>query len=139
MAATISDSDVFRVNTAFSAKLRAVRIPQVLPKDATGARDGAAGGGAGGGLAGAFGGVTDEALMKKIESQRQYLVDATIAKVMKSRAVCSHADLVAAVLKSVGSRYGTDAAAVKLRIEALISRSFMARDAEDPALYRFVP
>lgn len=60
---------------------------------------------------------------------RQYQIDAALVRIMKTRKTLSHKLLVAEALQQL--KFPLKAADLKKRIESLIDREYLARDAND--------
>ena len=60
---------------------------------------------------------------------RQYQIDAAVVRIMKTRKQLSHKLLVAEALQML--KFPLKAADLKKRIESLIDREYLARDASD--------
>jgi cullin 3 len=57
---------------------------------------------------------------------------------MKSRKALGHNEIVAEVTRQLSARFQPQPAAIKKRIESLIDREYLERDAQDRTLYRYV-
>jgi len=64
---------------------------------------------------------------------RQYALDATIVRIMKSRKSIAHSLLTAEIYQQI--KFPADIKAIKKRIESLIEREYMERDADNAKLY----
>jgi cullin-4 len=71
-----------------------------------------------------------------VQRDRQYAVDAAVVRIMKSRKTLSHHDLIAELFKSL--KHSVTPAAVKLRLESLIEREYLERDAHDAQRYNYL-
>ncbi|KAH7939528.1 hypothetical protein HPB52_013521 [Rhipicephalus sanguineus] len=77
--------------------------------------------------------------MARIDEERRYTIDAAIVKVMKSRRILSHDDLVVAVTDLLRARFTPSPVVLKNRVDALIEREYIERDTKYPELYIYVP
>ena len=77
---------------------------------------------------------TDEEVMK----ERQLVVDATCMRIMKSRKVATHNDLVTAIIHQI-SMFQAQPPFIKKRIESLIEREYLERDPKDKKNYIYKP
>uniref|UniRef100_A0A131YZI1 Cullin 3 n=1 Tax=Rhipicephalus appendiculatus TaxID=34631 RepID=A0A131YZI1_RHIAP len=77
--------------------------------------------------------------MAWIEESRKYNMDAAIVRVMKSRRMMSHADLMNEVTNLLRARFTPSPDALKKRIDKLLEREYIARHANDPHIYVYVP
>jgi cullin-4 len=67
---------------------------------------------------------------------RQHAIDAAVVRIMKTRKQLAHRLLVAEVLGQL--KFSLTAADLKRRIESLIERDFLERDAADPQVYKYL-
>ncbi|GBF89461.1 hypothetical protein Rsub_02033 [Raphidocelis subcapitata] len=67
---------------------------------------------------------------------RQHAIDAAVVRIMKTRKQLAHRLLVAEVLGQL--KFSLTAADLKRRIESLIDREFLERDAADPQVYKYL-
>ncbi|VDK75401.1 unnamed protein product [Cylicostephanus goldi] len=75
---------------------------------------------------------------RKVEDDRKHEVEAAIVRVMKSRKLLSHNNLVTEVTQQLKHRFVPTPQLIKKRIEALIERDYLTRDAEDLKLYNYI-
>lgn len=67
--------------------------------------------------------------LTQVLQDRQYQIDAAVVRIMKTRKQLSHKLLVAEALQML--KFPLKAADLKKRIESLIDREYLARDASD--------
>jgi cullin-4 len=67
---------------------------------------------------------------------RQHAIDAAVVRIMKMRKQLAHKLLVAEVLSQL--KFSLTSSDLKRRIESLIERDFLERDAADPTLYKYL-
>lgn len=67
---------------------------------------------------------------------REYQVDAAIVRIMKARKRLPHTQLIAELLQQL--RFRAETADLKKRIESLIERDYLARDANESAVYNYL-
>jgi cullin 1 len=110
---SVSTSDSFAYNAAYTDKGRRVRIP--LP-------------------------TIDEKkkVVEDVDKDRRYAVDAAIVRVMKSRKVVAHNTLVTDVTQQLSNMFKADVKLIKKRIEELISRDYIKRDETQANTYHYV-
>ncbi|KAF7027241.1 hypothetical protein CFC21_039302 [Triticum aestivum] len=110
---TISPSDVFQVNHKFTDKMRRIKVP--LPP-------------------------TDEKkkVVEDVNKDRRFSIDASIVRIMKSRKVMGHQQLVAECVEQLSRMFKPDIKIIKRRIEDLISREYLERDLETANTYRYL-
>jgi hypothetical protein len=73
-----------------------------------------------------------------MQEERSSTVDASIVRIMKARKILSHSDLQYEVLRQV-SGFQPDVRFIKQRIESLIERDYLERDATDARCYKYLP
>lgn len=74
----------------------------------------------------------------KVDEDRRHMVEATIVKVMKTRRKIEHNALIAEATKILLQKFNPDPTMIKKRIESLIDREYMERDAEDRRFYKYI-
>ncbi|KAJ3271112.1 hypothetical protein HDV01_007049 [Terramyces sp. JEL0728] len=67
--------------------------------------------------------------MDKVNEDRKHQIEASIVRIMKSRKTLEHNILVSQVISQLASRFAPVPAMVKQRIESLIERDYLERDA----------
>ncbi|GLJ35961.1 hypothetical protein SUGI_0721480 [Cryptomeria japonica] len=75
---------------------------------------------------------------KVLFQDRHHIIDASIVRVMKSRKVLSHKELVMQCIEQVKDRFKPDMKEIKRRIENLIDREYLERDEENPDMYNYI-
>jgi cullin 1 len=110
---TISPSDMFLFNHKFTDKMRRIKVP--LPP-------------------------TDEKkkVIDDVNKDRRFSIDACIVRIMKSRKVMSHQQLVTECVEQLSRMFKPDIKIIKRRIEDLISREYLERDLEKANTYRYL-
>jgi len=114
---SVEDGDTFTFNHEFTSKLKRVKIPLVSAKETS---------------------VASEALPPAVEEDRRHLVEASIVRIMKSRKVMQHNDLIAEVTRQLVARFSPVPNFIKKRIESLIERDYIERDKDDRRLYTYL-
>jgi hypothetical protein len=74
----------------------------------------------------------------KIEMDRKPIIEAAIVRIMKSRKTMHHNQLIEEVVKQLTSRFMPAPVEIKKRIESLIEREFLERDAQERKKYSYV-
>ncbi|VDO79623.1 unnamed protein product [Heligmosomoides polygyrus] len=74
----------------------------------------------------------------KVEDDRKHEIEAAIVRVMKSRKVLDHNNLITEVTQQLKHRFLPNPVLIKKRIESLIERDYLARDAHDLKMYNYV-
>jgi cullin 3 len=75
---------------------------------------------------------------EKVEEDRRPQIEAAIVRLMKSRKILQHNDIITEVTRQLSNRFNPSPVAIKRRIESLIEREYMERDANDRNLYRYI-
>ncbi|XXG80659.1 hypothetical protein AAC387_Pa09g1475 [Persea americana] len=110
---TISPTDYFEFNSKFTDKLRRIKIP-LPPVD------------------------EKKKVIEDVDKDRRYAIDASIVRIMKSRKVLGHQQLVMECVEQLGRMFKPDFKAIKKRIEDLISRDYLERDKDNPNVFRYL-
>ncbi|GAB4851262.1 hypothetical protein Ancab_030558 [Ancistrocladus abbreviatus] len=110
---TISPTDYFEFNPKFTDKMRRIKIP--LPPVGE-----------------------KKKVIEDVEKDRRYAIDASIVRIMKSRKVLNHQQLVMECVEQLGRMFKPDFKAIKKRIEDLITRDYLERDKDNANLYRYL-
>ncbi|KAK8611861.1 hypothetical protein V6N13_131899 [Hibiscus sabdariffa] len=109
----ISQSDTFEFNPKFTDKLRRIKVP--LPP------------------------VDDrKKVVEDVSKDRRYTIDAAVVRIMKSRKVISHQQLISETVEQLSRTFKPDIKAIKKRIEDLITRDYMERDPDQPTMFRYL-
>ncbi|KAJ4969465.1 hypothetical protein NE237_016166 [Protea cynaroides] len=107
---TISPTDYFEFNSKFTDKMKRIKIP--LPP------------------------VNEKKkVIENVDKDRRYAIDASIVRIMKSRKVLGHHQLVMECAEQLGRMFKPDFKAVKKRIEDLITRDYLERHKDNPNTY----
>ncbi|MBA0600092.1 hypothetical protein Gorai_006291, partial [Gossypium raimondii] len=110
---TISSTDHFEFNSKFTDKMRRIKIP-LPPVD------------------------EKKKVIEDVDKDRRYAIDASIVRIMKSRKVLGHQQLVMECVEQLGRMFKPDFKAIKKRIEDLITRDYLERDKENPNVFRYL-
>eukprot|EP00955_Chlamydomonas_euryale_P068806 360241-Chlamydomonas_euryale.AAC.4 len=111
----VDDTDTFHFNGDFASALIRIKINSIQMKE------------------------TEEENKKtndQVLQDRQYQIDAAIVRIMKTRKTLSHKLLVSDVIQQL--KFPLRASDLKKRIESLIDREYLARDASDPNIYTYL-
>eukprot|EP01135_Chromosphaera_perkinsii_P004612 Nk52_evm5s292 gene=Nk52_evmTU5s292 len=111
----VSPSDIFCVNEDFTNKLFRIKINQIQLKETP---------------------EENANTQEKVFQDRQYQVDAAIVRIMKTRKTLSHNNLIAELFTLL--KFPVKASDLKKRIESLIDRDYLERDAENSTVYRYL-
>ncbi|XP_010259687.1 PREDICTED: cullin-1 [Nelumbo nucifera] len=110
---TISPTDCFEFNSKFTDKMRRIKIP-LPPVD------------------------EKKKVIEDVDKDRRYAIDASIVRIMKSRKVLGHQQLVMECVEQLGRMFKPDFKAIKKRIEDLITRDYLERDKDNPNMFRYL-
>ncbi|GMI87375.1 cullin 3, cullin 3A [Hibiscus trionum] len=118
MSKDIGTNDAFFVNDKFTSKFYKVKIGTVVAQKES----------------------EPEKLetRQRVEEDRKPQIEAAIVRIMKSRRVLDHNNVIAEVTKQLQSRFLANPTEIKKRIESLIEREFLERDGTDRKLYRYL-
>ncbi|KAL6784868.1 CUL2 [Auxenochlorella protothecoides x Auxenochlorella symbiontica] len=113
MGRTINSTDTFAYNAGFKDRMRRIRV--ALPP------------------------LEDRRKVKEdVGKDRVHIIQATIVRIMKSRRVMKHQELLVEVVGQTQKMFAADVKLVKKQIESLIEREFLERDEKDTAMYKYV-
>ncbi|GER49512.1 cullin family protein [Striga asiatica] len=118
MSKDIGEEDAFSVNDNFTSKLRKVKIGTVVAQKESEPEK--------------------QETRQRVEEDRKPQIEAAIVRIMKSRRVLDHNNIIAEVTKQLQSRFLANPGEIKKRIESLIEREFLERDNGDRRLYRYL-
>ncbi|KAL6271788.1 hypothetical protein ACE6H2_028699 [Prunus campanulata] len=110
---TISPTDSFEFNSKFTDRMRRIKIP-LPPVDER------------------------KKVIEDVDKDRRYAIDAAIVRIMKSRKVLGHQQLVMECVEQLGRMFKPDIKAIKKRIEDLITRDYLERDKENPNMFKYL-
>ncbi|KAI7982239.1 Cullin-1 [Camellia lanceoleosa] len=110
---TVTPNDYFEFNSKFTDRMRRIRIP-LPPVDER------------------------KKVVEDVDKDRRYAIDASIVRIMKSRKVLGHQQLVMECVEQLSRMFKPDFKAIKKRIEDLITRDYLERDKENPNLFRYL-
>ncbi|XP_047337109.1 cullin-3A-like [Impatiens glandulifera] len=118
MSKDVSDNDTFFVNESFASKLFKVKIGTVVAQKESEPEK--------------------QETRQRVEEDRKPQIEAAIVRIMKSRRVLDHNNIIAEVTKQLQSRFLANPVVIKKRIESLIEREFLERDKVDRKMYRYL-
>ena len=73
-----------------------------------------------------------------MEQDRAHLVDAAVVRVMKTRRSLNANELISEVSHHLSKRFIPAPQLIKKRMENLIERDFLERDAEDRRIFHYI-
>lgn len=118
MSKDVGEDDSFFVNDKFTSKFYKVKIGTVVAQKESEPEK--------------------QETRQKVEEDRKPQIEAAVVRIMKSRRVLDHNNIVAEVIKQLQSRFLANPGEIKKRIESLIERDFLERDSTDRRLYRYL-
>ncbi|KAM1034362.1 hypothetical protein ACFX2A_038642 [Malus domestica] len=110
---TISPNDSFEFNYKFTDRMRRIKIPLPPVEER-------------------------KEVIQDVEKERRYAIDAAIVRIMKSRKVLEHQQLVTECVEQLRHKFKPDIRAIKKQIEGLIIRDYLERDKEDRNLFKYL-
>ncbi|KAL1213642.1 Cullin-3B [Cardamine amara subsp. amara] len=118
MSKDIAEEDSFVVNERFTSKFYKVKIGTVAAQKETEPEK--------------------QETRQRVKEDRKPQIEAAIMRIMKSRRVLDHNNIITEVTKQLQSRFLANPTEIKKRIESLIERDFLERDSTDRKLYRYL-
>lgn len=118
MSKDIGEDDAFFVNDKFSSKFYKVKIGTVVAQKESEPEK--------------------QETRQRVEEDRKPQIEAAIVRIMKSRRVLDHNNIITEVTKQLQSRFLANPVEIKKRIESLIERDFLERDNVDRKMYRYL-
>jgi cullin 3 len=79
-----------------------------------------------------------EVTLMKVNTQRQFEVDACIVRVLKSKKAMAHQQLIMSVITQLKKRFVPKPMVIKKRIETLISKDYIRRNKDDAQVYEYI-
>lgn len=77
-------------------------------------------------------------VIEDVDKDRRYAIDASIVRIMKSRKVLPHQQLVLECVEQLGRMFKPDFKVIKKRVEDLIAREYLERDKDNPNMFKYV-
>lgn len=118
MSKDIGEDDAFFVNDKFTSKFYKVKIGTVVAQKESEPEK--------------------QETRQRVEEDRKPQIEAAIVRIMKSRKVLDHNNIITEVTKQLQSRFLANPGEIKKRIESLIERDFLERDNIDRRFYRYL-
>lgn len=113
-----SKTDIFVINPDYKNNLLKIKIPVAILKES---KD-----------------KLKIEVEEKVDEDRRHLIEAVIVKVMKTRRTLDINSLVVESTKILNSKFNPDPQSIKKRIEMLIEREYIARDADDRRVLKYL-
>ncbi|KAL1172233.1 hypothetical protein V6Z11_A05G336100 [Gossypium hirsutum] len=118
MRKDIGEDDSFFVNEKFASKFYKVKVGTVVAQKESEPEK--------------------QETRQRVEEDRKPQIEAAIVRIMKSRKVLDHNNIIAEVTKQLQSRFLANPTEIKKQIESLIEREFLERDNSDRKMYRYL-
>ncbi|GMH01712.1 hypothetical protein Nepgr_003551 [Nepenthes gracilis] len=118
MSKDIGDNDAFLFHEKFTSKFYKVKIGTVVAQKESEPEK--------------------QETRQRVEEDRKPQIEAAIVRIMKSRKVLDHNNIITEVTKQLQSRFLPNPVEIKKRIESLIERDFLERDNADRKSYRYL-
>ncbi|KAJ1721042.1 hypothetical protein LPJ53_004394 [Coemansia erecta] len=120
MSREISPSDVFQFNSGFKSPQYRIRIPVISARNNVETEQ------------------EKEASQAAIGQERQYVIEAAVVRIMKTRRQMTHEQLVNETVDQLSARFMASPKMIKSGIEKLIDREYLQRSPDDPRLYLYL-
>ncbi|KAI9114468.1 hypothetical protein K1719_014696 [Acacia pycnantha] len=110
---TISHDDMFEFNSRFTDRMRRIKIPLPPTNDR-------------------------KKVVEDVDKDRRYAIDAVIVRIMKSRKVLGHQQLVLQCVEILSRTFRPNPKVIKMRIDNLISQDYLERVKDDSNTYKYL-
>jgi cullin-4 len=80
----------------------------------------------------------EEKVKENIKSNRDYILDSNIIRIMKSKKSIYHNELISELLNEIKSSFNPEIMSIKLRIESLVERGYIKRDEKNNSIYVYI-
>jgi cullin 1 len=77
-------------------------------------------------------------VIEDVDQERKLTIDAAIVRTMKSRKVLAHQQLVMEVVQQLSRMFKPDFKLIKKRIEDLVQREYLERDADNQQMFKYL-
>jgi len=113
----VEPTDTLTYNVAFSDRARRIKVPMIAAKITQEEKD---------------------ATRATVDEDRKHAIEAAIVRIMKTRKSLEHQKLVLEASTQLMRHFKPDPKQIKKRIEDLIHREYLERDASNPNLYKYL-
>ncbi|CAK9436501.1 uncharacterized protein LODBEIA_P10590 [Lodderomyces beijingensis] len=135
MSKDVNEHDTFRLNEKFKSPSTKVKVLTVSMASSSSSSSSSSSTSA---LAAKRKDEEADEVNSHIVEGRKIELNAAIVRILKSRRTVSHNELIEGVIRQLTNRFQPSIVSIKQRIEDLIEKEYLERDAEDRNLYHYI-